>query len=71
MIELGDQPSETSTETTPRPIFQNSRGVSGGAGGVVDVGWMGLFIGVQFLYIRSIFNSSDPAICPQATNPPA
>ena len=29
MIELGDQPSETSTETTPRPIFQNSRGVRG------------------------------------------
>ena len=45
----------------PPPHLSKLKGGSGGAGGAVHVGWMGLFIGVQFLYICSIFNSSDAA----------
>lgn len=45
----------------PPPHLSKLKAGSGGAGGAVDVGWMGLFTGVQFLYIRSIFNSSDAA----------
>lgn len=44
MIELGDQPSETSTETALHLLKRKRICGEQGTGGMLDVGWTELFI---------------------------
>lgn len=59
MIELGDQPSETSTETALHLLKRKRICGEQGTGGMLDMGGTELFIWIWFLYICSIFDSSE------------